>query len=285
MTICTTQLIYFSPTRTMQRVLTGIAQGIDMSDVIHLDLTPPGVRDRTFEVGVETIALLGAPVYSGRLPAEAVTRLQQVHGNNAPAVIVVVYGNRAYEDALRELCDLAVEAGFRPIAAAAFIGEHSYATAAQPIAVGRPDMADLEKAVAFGQQVRANLGQLSSLPEIQVPGNMPYKERHPPPADPPAPITITDLCTLCGDCADVCPTAAITVGDNVITDAQSCITCCACTRACPTGARVMEDPRVRKTATWLYENHSERKEPEIFIAGVWFSSERYSTIKQMYIKY
>lgn len=266
MTICTAQLIYFSPTRTTQRVLTGIAQGIDMNDVIHLDLTPPGVRGRTFEVGEETIALVGAPVYSGRLPAEAVTRLQQVRGNNAPAVLVVVYGNRAYEDALRELYDLAVEAGFRPVAAAAFIGEHSYSTATQPIAPGRPDAVDMAKAVAFGQQVRANLGQLSGLPASHVPGNFPYKDRRPRPPDPPAPITITDLCTLCGDCAAVCPTAAIIVGTNVITEAQACIACCACTRACPTGARVMEDPRIRQTATWLYENHSARKMPEVFMA-------------------
>lgn len=265
MTICSAQLIYFSPTRTTQRVLTGIAAGIDLGDVIHLDLTPPGVQGRTFEVGSETIALLGAPVYGGRLPAEAVARLQQVRGNNAPAVLVVVYGNRAYEDALRELYDLAVEADFRPIAAAAFIGEHSYSTTAHPIAVGRPDAADLENAVAFGQQVRAKLGQLGSLPEAQVPGSVPYKERRPPAANPPAPITITDLCTLCGDCAAVCPTAAITVGASVITDTQLCIACCACTRACPTGARVMEDPRIRQTATWLYENHSARKEPEEFL--------------------
>jgi len=269
MTICTAQLIYFSPTRTTQRVLTGIAQGIDLGDVIHLDLTPPGVRGRTFEVGEETIALLGAPVYGGRLPAEAVARLRQVHGNNAPAVLVVVYGNRAYEDALRELHDLAVEADFRPIAAAAFIGEHSYSTAAQPIAPGRPDNADIEKAIAFGQQVREKLAQspMVSLPASHVPGNFPYKERRPPADDPPAPTTITDLCTLCGDCVKVCPTAAITVGDSVITDAQSCIVCCACIRACPTGARVMEDPRIHRTATWLYENHNARKEPEVIEGG------------------
>lgn len=268
MTICTAQLIYFSPTRTTQRVLTGIAQGIDMGDVIHLDLTPPGVRGRTFEVAEETIALLGAPVYGGRLPTEAVTRLQQVRGNNAPAMIVVVYGNRAYEDALRELYDLAVEAGFRPIAAAAFIGEHSYSTAAQPIASGRPDAADMEKAVAFGQHVREKLGQFGSLPASHVPGNFPYKEMRPSGDDPPAPTTITDLCTLCGDCATVCPTAAITVGDAVLTDAHACIVCCACIRACPTGARVMEDPRVLRTAMWLHKDYSVRKEPEVFMGEV-----------------
>lgn len=269
MTICTAQLIYFSPTRTTQRVLTGIAQGIDMSDVIHLDLTPPGVRGRMFEVGDETIALLGAPVYSGRLPKVAAERLYRVRGNGAPAVLVVVYGNRAFEDALLELKEIAEACDFVPIAGAAFIGEHSYSTEAMPIAPGRPDAADMEKAVAFGQQIRQRLAQtaLDALPPLHIPGNYPYKERRPSTETPPTPITIADLCTLCGDCAAVCPTAAITVDDAVITQAAACIQCCACTRACPTGARVMEDPRILRTAAWLYENHSARKEPEVFVTA------------------
>ncbi len=269
MTICTAQLIYFSPTRTTQRILTAIAQGIDMGDAIHLDLTPPGVQGRTFEVGNETIALLGAPVHSGRLPKTAVERLYRVRGNGAPAVLVVVYGNRAFEDALLELKDIAEACDFVPIAGAAFIGEHSYSTEAMPIAVGRPDANDMEKAGAFGQQIWQMLAQtpIDALPSLHVPGNYPYKDRKPSTETPPAPITIADLCTLCGDCAAVCPTDAITVGDAVITQAAACIQCCACTRVCPTGARVMEDPRILRTAAWLYENHSARKEPELFLGS------------------
>lgn len=267
MTICTAQLIYFSPTRTTQRILTAIAQGIDMGDVVHLDLTSPGVRGRTFEVGSETVTLLGAPVYGGRLPKVAVERLYRVRGNGAPAVLVVVYGNRAFEDALLELKDIAEACDFVPIAGAAFIGEHSYATEAMPIAVGRPDADDVEKAAAFGQQIRQMLVQTSinALSPLHVPGNYPYKERKPSTETPPTPITIADLCTLCGDCAAVCPTDAITVGDTVITKAAACIQCCACTRACPTGAQVMEDPRILRTAAWLYEEHGARKEPEVFV--------------------
>jgi ferredoxin len=269
MTICTAQLIYFSPTRTTQRILTGIAQGIDVGDVIHLDLTPPGVRGRTFEVGEETIALLGAPVYGGRLPKVAVERLYCLRGNGTPAVLVVVYGNRAFEDALLELRDIAEACDFVPIAGAAFIGEHSYSTEAMPIAAGRPDAADMEKAIAFGQQIREKLAQTSrdNLPPLIIPGDFPYKEQRPSTETPPTPTTIVDLCTLCGDCAAVCPTAAITVSDTVVTKAAACIRCCACTRACPTGARVMEDPRILRTAAWLYENHSARKEPEVFLGS------------------
>ena len=60
---------------------------------------------------------------------------------NTPAVCVVVYGNRAYDDALLELKDILARRGCRPIAGAAFIGEHSFATPETPTARGRPDAA------------------------------------------------------------------------------------------------------------------------------------------------
>ena len=42
------------------------------------------------------------------------------------------------------LKDLAVEAGFKPIAGGAFIGEHSFADSKFPIAHRRPDQKDNE---------------------------------------------------------------------------------------------------------------------------------------------
>lgn len=258
-------LVYFSPTHTTQRILEGIVQGMGASTVTPMDLTPPHAPHQRVEIDKATLTLIGAPVHSGRLPQVAVERLYRVRGHDTPAVLVVVYGNRAFEDALLELKDVTMARGFIPIAGAAFIGEHSYSTAALPIAMGRPDVADMEKAVAFGQQIRATwLEAPHEFIPVDVPGAFPYRERNPVPETPPTPITHVDLCTLCGACAAVCPTAAITVGDAVMTQAAACIQCCACTRVCPTGARVMADPRILRTAAWLYEEHSARQEPEVF---------------------
>ncbi len=49
-------------------------------------------------------------------------------GLDTPAVLVVVYGNRAYEKALMELDAFAIPHGLKVIAGATFIGEHSYST-------------------------------------------------------------------------------------------------------------------------------------------------------------
>jgi ferredoxin len=200
------------------------------------------------------------------LPIEAVRRLRRLKAREAPAVVVVVYGNREYEDALLELKDLAVEQGFRPIAAGAFIGEHSYSTSDRPIAQGRPDEADLGQAKVFGEKVFqkvANLREGDRLSALEVPGNFPYKERmeHPPEA----PTTRETLCILCGTCASVCPTAAVVTGDSVITEPERCLLCQACVKNCPTGARVMEVERVKKVADWLNTHCALRKEPELFL--------------------
>ena len=49
------------------------------------------------------------PVYAGRVPAFAVERLKGIKTSGVKCVIVAVYGNRAYEDALVEMQDVATE--------------------------------------------------------------------------------------------------------------------------------------------------------------------------------
>jgi ferredoxin len=262
----TVKLIYFSPTRTTQKILQGIAQGMSVGRIEQLDLTPPQVKTQPLDEIANELTILGAPVYAGRLPIEAVQRLRRLKAREAPAVVVVVYGNREYEDALLELKNLAVEQGFRPMAAGAFIGEHSYSTTETPIAAGRPDEADLTKAREFGERVFGKIQHsrgMDRMSALEVPGNFPYKERMERPLE--APTTRETLCTLCGTCAAVCPTAAVVVEHSVITEPERCLLCQACVKNCPTGARVMEVERIKKVAGWLNTKYARRKEPEIFL--------------------
>jgi ferredoxin len=266
MNISSAKPIYFSPTQTTRKIIEGIAQGARIATAEHLDLTPPEARTRKFAEMHGELAIIGAPVYSGRLPTDMISRLRRLKGNDTPAVIVVMYGNRAYEDALLELRDLVMETGFKPVAAGAFIGEHSFSNSAAPIAVGRPDMEDLRKAKKFGEMIHEkmiNTAMLDELSPLQVPGNFPYRERSA--LSDISPVTEEAVCAKCAKCASVCPTAAITVGDTVLTDRSLCIRCCACIKTCSTGARTMEDPRIRQVAGQLSMNCRIRKEPELFL--------------------
>jgi len=260
------KLIYFSPTETTKKVVSAIAQGLQVSKIEHLNLTLLASKKKSVpQMGAE-LAIIGMPVYAGRLPVEAVERFKPIKGNNTPAVIVVVYGNRAYDDALLELRDLAIAAGFVPVAAGAFIGEHSFSNDDALIAHRRPDVDDLAQATSFGEAVRTKMESVASLDELavlQVPGNVPYQEIRLPKNL--APMSDELMCTRCLSCFSACPTGAIALkGNLIVTDASRCTLCCACVKNCTTGARTLDDERIDKIRVMLTRKFSERKQPEQF---------------------
>ena len=53
------------------------------------------------------------------------------------------------------------------------------------------------------------------------------------------PFEITDKCTACGECKEVCPADAIAEGDpKFVIDPATCIDCGVCVDACPVEAIV-----------------------------------------------
>jgi len=266
MDIRSKKLVFFSPTETTAKVVNMISQGINPDIATGINLTPPGARSQDFGQLNDELAIIGTPVYAGRVPPEAIRRLRRVKGNNTPAVVVVVYGNREYEDALLELRDIVKELGFRPVAGGAFIGEHSYSNETTPIATGRPDNQDMEIAKRFGESIQEKISEFNTLdgmPPLHVPGNFPYKKWAG--RSEMAPVTVESLCTLCAECAAACPTAAITVEDSVVTSTNECIHCSACIKNCPTGARKWESAWIDQIRKWLAENCHQRKEPQIYL--------------------
>ena len=128
MNIPSITLIYFSPTGTTKTIVEEIAHGIHAERVEVIDCTKPSIRAEKPLTFRDELVILGAPVYSGRIPTEAADYFKTLSAQKTPAVLVAVYGNRAYEDALKELHDIAINAGFLPVAGGAFIGEHSFSS-------------------------------------------------------------------------------------------------------------------------------------------------------------
>jgi ferredoxin len=274
MNIESVKLVYFSPTGTTKAAVRGIARGIDCSNVEELDITRPDARKQSLQTSEQDLLIVGVPVYMGRVPALVTGWLHTMQAYNTPAVSVVVYGNRAYEDALLELNDILTGRGCKPVASAAFIGHHSFSTAETPTAVGRPDAGDLEHAERFGQKIPEKLRPVASatrIPEIKIPGCHPYRQEACHPYRKGTAfwnvdfIAVSDACVQCGTCAEGCPAGAIDPENSRAIDTENCITCCACIRHCPKHARTIKPGLVRDASLRLYTLYKERKEPEFFV--------------------
>lgn len=256
------QIIY-SPTGTSRTILSGITEGLGADAIKTVDLTLPTTGEKSIQVN-DGVAVIGVPVYAGRVAPEAVKRLAAIKSNGVPTILVVLYGNREFEDALIELRDLAVKAGFKPVVGAAFIGEHSYSSEEKPIAAGRPDDNDISKARALGVKVAQFLkNNGSDIPELSVPGDFPYKDYIGPSGI--SPEVISSNCGLCKDCIAVCPVGAISEGSSAVEiDKTVCTMCCACVKVCGRDALVITAERVLERVELLFKNCQERKEPELF---------------------
>ena len=138
----TTHIVFFSPTHTSAKIARAIGDGIGMERRIETDLT---LDESITPIEIKNaLTIIAVPVYAGRVAPIALQRIRRLKGENAPVVLVSVYGNRDYEDALVELRDETTRLGFTPLAAGAFIGEHSYSRPGMPVAEGRPDANDLQ---------------------------------------------------------------------------------------------------------------------------------------------
>lgn len=264
--IKTLRLVWFSPTGTTQRILRAVAGGIKHDTTDMIDLAIPGARKQKLYTSEEDLLVVAVPVYMGRVPALLLEWLNGITADGTPAVCVVVYGNRAFENALIELEDILRKRGCVPIAGAAYVGEHSYSSSEIPIAVSRPDERDLEAARSFGRKVMEKLQTCTSpesLPVLDIPGHIPNEEA----------VRIWDVdfiavsnkCSQCGTCSEKCPVGAINTTNSYLIDITKCITCCACIRNCPQKARTMKPGPVKDAALRLNRLHKERKEPVCFI--------------------
>lgn len=267
--------VYFSPTGTTKTVVTHIIKHITTIlpsiPAVVKDFTLPIERNKIPDIQHAELAVVGLPVYAGRLPNLLLKYLTTWKSNGALVVPVVVYGNRSYGNALVELHDILVNCGFHPIAAAAFVGQHSFSAR---LAAGRPDREDLDVAGCFAVDIVKRILSLQEdlFPRLEISGegSPDYGGYYKPKGRDgevvnflkAKPVT-ADVCMDCRQCVNVCPMGAI--------DAEKpseipgiCIKCNACIKHCPVHAKQLTDEAYQSHLSFLEYNYTSRAKIELF---------------------
>lgn len=254
--------IVFSPTGGTQKVLDILTDALAKEQgtadgARQIDLADPFIDETDIEVAPDSLAVIAMPCFGERAPEVAMKRLSRVNGSGAKCIVVNVYGNRAFDDALLEMADGATEAGFKVIAAIAAVAEHSIM---HQFATSRPDGADELKLGEFAKAIAEQLQGETAATQPRIPGNRPYVKAGAVPLVP----KVTGQCVSCGACAKSCAVTAINTAD-FSADKSLCIACMRCVETCPQNARSISKLMVKAAGMAIKKAASQRKECELYL--------------------
>ncbi|ADG70518.1 4Fe-4S binding protein [Brachyspira murdochii] len=251
--------IFFSPTGGTKKAADAVAEeivnNIDSSILEKVDLTDYNFDFSSLKIDKDDIAVIAVPAYAGRVPSTASKRILQIQGNNAKAVIICTYGNRAYDDTMIELYDIVSSLNFKIVSAAAAVARHSIAI---KYASNRPDENDIKKLKEFAYNtIKAS----SFLDDNKLNGNRPYKKMSNVPLVP----KTSSKCTNCKLCAKKCPVQAIDINNPKIIDKTKCISCMRCVHICHCSAKSVNKFMLFLVNLALKKTCSKAKDYEFYI--------------------
>ena len=153
--------LYFSPvggTAKMTEALAAkLATNLNDCSPEHIDYTCCDLlrmNDKELVLDDETIAVIGMPVYIGKVPLPAIKMLEKIRAGGAITVAAVSYGARTYGNALYELNHYAEGQGFKVIGAGAFSVKYKRRT-------GTESVVDKEAINKFGAAAARKIRRLA----------------------------------------------------------------------------------------------------------------------------
>ena len=99
--------VYFSPagsTKTVVETTVDELARLFKAESRYISLNTPSDRAQEYQFALDELVVFGCPVYAGRLPNKISPDFARcLHGEGTPAVALVTYGGRAYDNALAEI--------------------------------------------------------------------------------------------------------------------------------------------------------------------------------------
>ena len=270
--------VYFSPVKNTRLVCEKI--GKELAERLNLpwqaiDFTVPSVRKDKYEFKEDELVVFGTPTYAGRIPNKILPLVQTLfYGRKTPAVCVVTFGNRNFQNSLSELRNELLNHDFHPFAAAAIACRHSFTDLLGGDRPDEKDMADIERWMDKVKDLIKCCDKEELLPPpVEVAKDESLEGYYIPLGVEGTPVqflkakpkTIEEDCDHCGICAAACPMEAIDFQDETKVPG-TCIKCQACVRLCHTKAKYFDDENFLSHVKMLENNYQRRADSQFFIS-------------------